>query len=354
VIQPPFQLTIRTDQLRQYRTEAVLLIRLGAVANAILSIGRAFRVTDKSLGQIRDQVHYTALLASFAVEAGRIINESSDRVTWQLADAGLATDKPFLARSEITALRLLLAEDSEFLKTCAFVRDQHTFHIDAKPVLRWLGALPPNDGIILQTVESARFADCLFDASANAVRASLPSAAQQPDYTDQLTRFAQTTPLLVHVMTQGFGLLIGTDLATRQPPTKPPYEINLRLLTGRSASTVAIEIRPVQSTWSPFYVGMPTDQAAKARPELRAGNRADRSPTRPVGRSPKRDYPGWWIRVSSESAAPNGDSHYIYCAERPTAIIFGQVGGEQHRALLHEDWGPRKVTGIPPTPTVVG
>jgi hypothetical protein len=56
VIQPPFQLTVRTAQLRQYGAETTLLVRFGAVANAILSIGRAFRGADKSLGHIRDQV----------------------------------------------------------------------------------------------------------------------------------------------------------------------------------------------------------------------------------------------------------------------------------------------------------
>lgn len=349
-----FQLTARTEQLRQYRTEAVLLIRLGAVANAILSIGRAFRIPDKSLGQIRDQVQYTALIASFAVEAGRIVNETLDNLTWQLAEAGLATENAFVTRSDIATIRSMLAADSRLLETCAFVRDQHTFHIDAKPVLRWLNGRPENDAIILQTVESTQFTSCLFDASANAVRAGLPSATQQPDFIEQLVRFARTMPLLVHVMTQGFGLLVGAKLVARQPPTKPPYEINLRPLTGRSAYSVAIEILPVETSWAPFYVGMPEDQAVRACPELRAGNHADNSPTRAVGVQPTRDYPGWWIRVSTEEATPNGDSHYIYCVERPSAVIFGQVGGEQYRSLLLEDWGPRKVAGIPPPPTVRG
>jgi hypothetical protein len=61
-------------------------------SNAVLSVGRAFRPADKSLGQIRDEVQYTALIASLAVEAARIVNENSDNLTWQLADAGLATD----------------------------------------------------------------------------------------------------------------------------------------------------------------------------------------------------------------------------------------------------------------------
>src|SRR5690606_2690279 len=146
-----------------------------------------------------------------------------------------------------------------------------------------------------------------------------------------------------HVATQGFGLLIGTNLVARQPPTKPPFEINLRPLTAESVYSLAIEIRPIERSWSPFYTGMPADQAVLARPDLRVGSRAVESPTRRVGVPPKRDYPNWWIRLSTEAATPQGDSHYLYCAERPSAIIFGQVGGEQHSSLLLEDWGPRKV-----------
>jgi hypothetical protein len=116
------------------------------------------------------------------------------------------------------------------LETCAFVRDQHTFHIDSKPVLRWLNARPVQDAIILQTVERARFVDCLFDASANAVRGGLPTAAQQPDFVDRLKRFARGLPLLVHVMVRGSVYCLARVLQ----------------LSGRPASRHQINLRPVR------------------------------------------------------------------------------------------------------------
>src|SRR5436190_380472 len=82
----------------------------------------------------------------------RILGELPETLAWDLAAAGNASRhaRYGLRRDPIQGM---LTKGSVFLNTCARIRDQYSFHIDHKPVRRWLEKLSDVDGTILQTIE---------------------------------------------------------------------------------------------------------------------------------------------------------------------------------------------------------
>ena len=188
---------------------------------------------------------------------------------------------------------------------------------------------------------------CLFDASANLVRSSLPAAEFDSRFAEQLWRLAIAFPCLVHAVVLGFGKLPGVTLAIRPEAPAPAWDIGLRPLTDKGlASRIAIEIRPVAAEWSPFFVALPQREVETLGPRLRARS-PDGLSTWSVEVEPRQLYEGWWVRLSEERAAPKGNVHCLECERPPSLLVFGQVAGEHCRMILKEFWGPTAIDEPP-------
>lgn len=348
------ELRAATADLRRYPAEATLIIRLGAVANAMHAILRGHNST-KSLASIRDQVHITSLMASLAVEASRIASEeTNEQVLWPLAERGLPP-RESLPTMKLDELRALLKKDSQFVKDCAEIRDRHNFHVDAPPVNEWLDKHNPDDTIVLQTVEEKTFASCLFDASAQVLGSSLPRADEDPEFAQRLLRLGTDLPSLVHSLIQGFGRLPGVRLRPRDAPTKPAWNIAVLPLdpSQHGGATVAIQVNSGDRIWKPFFFGIPASEVPTVKPRLCFGSASSAALSWQSTEAPlPREYFGWWIRCSTKPAAPGNEHHLVVCAELPSAVVFGQVNGEQHNIVLMKQWSPRRMN-LPKPPKVI-
>jgi hypothetical protein len=267
-IQPSVQFKVPVKQLREHLPESVLLIRLGAVANAMLSAAEGLPSDDSSLANIRARVHATALFASLAIEAAEILRDDASGIVWKLVEQGLGSGGS-LPTISLAELRGFVTWGSPFLNTCAHIRDRHLFHVDDGPARGWIKNLP-RQNVILQTVEGADFSTCLFDASANLVRSSLPSKQVDSGFADRLWQVAVAFPCLVHAAIRGFGTVPGVTLTAQPESPAPLWNIYLRPLTEQGmASRVAVEIRPRVTTWSPFFVAIPARDVEALKPTLR-------------------------------------------------------------------------------------
>src|SRR6266498_5513941 len=116
-----------------------------------------------------------------------------------------------------------------------------------------------------------------------------------------------------------------------------------------NSDTIAIAIRPTDAIWSPFFVGLLSDEAEELATQLCLTPDAG-GPLHDVGILPRESYPGWWIRLSTVPAAPTGDKLCLVCKQTPGPIIFGQIGGPWYALILSRTWRPRDGVSPPPQP----
>ncbi len=97
------------------------------------------------------------------------------------------------------------------------------------------------------------------------------------------------------------------------------------------ARTVAIEVRPLAGTWSPFVAAIPFHENTFVKIGVIRGA----SGTPPVGGGISfGDAEGqstdkkWWIFRSTQEATPT-QSFYIICDKLPSVLIFGREGSPQ-------------------------
>lgn len=98
----------------------------------------------------------------------------------------------------------------------------------------------------------------------------------------------------------------------------------------------AIEIRPRAGTWSPFYVGVPLSEKERVVPFIMYGPRG-RVPEisnflTGIGENESMDHQHWLMHAPNE-ATPT-QSYFLISRERPSEIIFGELGGVGYRVGL--------------------
>jgi hypothetical protein len=110
----PFRFAVDGGLIRSHLAEGEVILRVGAVANAMLAIGRAVRTLDRSLTNFRDTLQYTILIASYAKEIAKVLNTRHNGLAWKLAEEGVHGGHR-LSAADLSELRNLLAESSDFL-----------------------------------------------------------------------------------------------------------------------------------------------------------------------------------------------------------------------------------------------
>jgi hypothetical protein len=128
----PFRVALEGQLLSAHLAESEIIIRLGAIANGILAVGRSLRPVD-DLRSLRDRMQATTLFASHVKEAAKILNHRHGGLGWTLAAEGVRGGH-HLASSHLQTLQLLLDDEAAFLQTCNRIRDDFGFHIGPEPV----------------------------------------------------------------------------------------------------------------------------------------------------------------------------------------------------------------------------
>jgi len=321
--------------------EAEVIVRLGVIANSLFAIGRTMTGSDSDLFAMLDTSHKTILLAAHVKEAAEILNRRHGGLAWRLADDGVGAGHR-LSQNDLERLRVLLSRDSAFVETCFKLRKQHGFHVDQGPITEWLDDERLGPEVVLETVNTQGWR---CDAAGQILFDSTLGDFERDEFGTRLVFFVRTLPALVDAMLSGFIVRNAGDMSFMDGIQTDDFSLDP---VPTSAGTIAIQVKPARMIWSPFFVGMPSEEAAKLEPEL-CLRPSGGGPLVNVETLPKIDYPGWWIRVASAAATPSGDTLCLVCKATPGPLVFGRIGGPRYRLILSKAW--KGLAPVPPDVT---
>jgi hypothetical protein len=111
-------------------------------------------------------------------------------------------------------------------------------------------------------------------------------------------------------------------------PQLEPFTIQIYRNTSAVDHSLAIEVRPREGIWSPFFAAVPLSEKDRVQPHIKHGPRG-RVPQGDTlfntGEAPSNDN-AWWVMFAQNEATPT-QSYFIHCNERPTRLAFGINGG---------------------------
>lgn len=151
-----------SKMLWKHPEEAVLLMRLGALANAISSAISLMSSLSTGVGQERDTLQSMLLVTSYFKEAVDLVNTKH---TWPLVESAVANG--YQLPVPLSELRRLYSRDSGSLykRGVCEVRRTKGFHVDEDHFLKWVAQLQ-SPYVTLWRKDSASPLDWAFTASA--------------------------------------------------------------------------------------------------------------------------------------------------------------------------------------------
>ena len=200
------RLAVQAAALQKNPAEAEVILRICAIANAVTSIGRTFNRSSEemySANDQRDMVCRWILVASYLNEAVVILNKRHDGLAWKLAAMGSEAGVTFPPEMPLEKLRSVMALDSAFIASCNQIRDKFAFHIDEEPVMEWLNARPPLEGVGVASQLGPQNQDFVFDAAAFAIFEATEKLLVN-DFDRTLSQVVLVLPYLIEAMTRGF------------------------------------------------------------------------------------------------------------------------------------------------------
>src|SRR5262245_15298995 len=173
-----FQLNLPVATLRKAEQDAVLILRVGAAANALQTVLLATRPPDATsdLVAIRDSVQRAMSVASYVVELRKVIHgdKSHKGRLWELVDVGVAARKHF-PLEPIERSRDLLADDSPLAEHLRLLRNFVGFHLLPDEFRTWLQQTK-DERVTLMSVPDAQRPDSVFVASVQATMSAADGA----------------------------------------------------------------------------------------------------------------------------------------------------------------------------------
>ncbi len=112
-------------------------------------------------------------------------------------------------------------------------------------------------------------------------------------------------------------------------PQLEPFAIQIHRDKSAVGNRLAIEVRPREGTWSPFFAAVPLSEKDRVQPQIMHGPRGQ-VPQGPAlldpGEAPSSSNT-WWVMFAQNEATPT-QSYYIHCNELPSRLAFGVNGGQ--------------------------
>ncbi len=121
-----------------------------------------------------------------------------------------------------------------------------------------------------------------------------------------------------------------TELRSPSParPQLEPFTIHIHQGNSVAGNHLAIEVRPREGTWSPFFAAVPLSEKDHVRPHIMHGPRGQVSRDGDLfnaGEAPSNNN-AWWVMFAQNEATPT-QSYYIHCNDLPSRLAFGVNGG---------------------------
>jgi hypothetical protein len=208
----PFQIHIPARILQTAEQDAVLLLRLGAVGNALQTVLQGSTTGDRD-GTVRkrDLIHRTLIVASFVQELDKIVHgdKSHSGRFWELARLG-ATARFGIPVEVINEFQELMNPKGPLMKRMKDLRDFVGFHLLPREFRSWLRKRDPEEKLMVHSEPDPARNDVVFVASAAAVA----DAYNDDDATAFLfaaNRLAWTLPAVIAAGTYGLLISQGHD-----------------------------------------------------------------------------------------------------------------------------------------------
>jgi len=113
-------------------------------------------------------------------------------------------------------------------------------------------------------------------------------------------------------------------------PQFEPFTIQIHQSNSGTSHWFAIEVRPREGTWSPFFAAVPLSEKDHVRPYIMHGPRGQVPQDGELinaGEAPSSND-AWWVMFAQNEATPT-QSYFIHCNELPSRLAFGINGGRQ-------------------------
>ncbi len=111
-------------------------------------------------------------------------------------------------------------------------------------------------------------------------------------------------------------------------PQLEPFAIQIHRDNSTERNRLAIEVRPREGTWSPFFAAVPLSEKDRVQPYITHGPRGQvlqgGAPLNTGEASSGNN--AWWVMFAQDEATP-AQSYYIHCNELPSRLAFGINGG---------------------------
>lgn len=210
----PFQITVPAGILKKAGTDAVMLLRIGAAANALQTVlaQHAHVPEQRGLVNQRDLAHLSIIIASYIQEVAKIIYHDKSHAgrLWVLAERGIEKGRQ-LPHESLDECRALLAPNGPLIARLAEIRNLVGFHLLPPDFKKWLDAKAADDGIVLEAMPDPKRVDCVFVGSLQATA----EACHQPDdprFFADATRLAFTLPYVIEAAITGLLAEHGFDV----------------------------------------------------------------------------------------------------------------------------------------------
>lgn len=212
----PFQLTVPALVLQKAEHDAVLILRLGAVANALQTVLFASRDPDSTTQVVRerDLVHRAVIVASYVHEARKVIyNDKSHKGRlWNLVASGIAS-RQHIPTALVSKCQRLLDDNSPLVDRLGQLRNFLGFHLLPPEFRSWLQKRQPDESVMLMTAPDPRRADAVFVASLQAI-ADAYSDAQAAEFLGLAESLARVFPYIIEAAIYGLLHEQGLNSAT--------------------------------------------------------------------------------------------------------------------------------------------
>lgn len=199
----PAALTIHVGVPRAHRAEAGILLRTGALLNAVGSSARNMLRPVVTPEDQCDQLHSWITVGSHLVRGSELFTRSHDGLAWKLAKLGEPRSQPFEAAMSLDKLRATFERDSSFMVACRTLRDKVMFHGDVGPFMDWLDAQPPTEAVCLFSQGGPQIKDIVSDAGALTLVRSADQALDLAEFSDTLSAVSRALPRLLEAMIHG-------------------------------------------------------------------------------------------------------------------------------------------------------
>jgi hypothetical protein len=200
----PMALTIDGATFKAHRPEAEILLRTGAILNAVQSASRHM-MHEAVTGEDRcDQLHAWIEVGSHLTKCHGVFTKRFEGLAWELVALGQAKSEPFVPKMPVEKLRQLFERNSWFMKACFTLRDTVAFHVDAEPLLAWLDRQPTDRAICLFSQSGKYLKDIISDGPLEMLDEEARKAIDTQEFTETLSLVVAALPRLLDAMLHGF------------------------------------------------------------------------------------------------------------------------------------------------------